>query len=193
MGRTVVFIAPDVWAVDLPVIFGQVEVNALDWIENKTDALLRSLGEPGAHQVCLKLVRKLDQFNEMQQFRRDFGPDLDASVTCLVEHPIQPGLAKWAALQAAEKTLKAFIRLHKQEPSKQGHDLQKLADHAARAGMGEVASELIAQVQCPAGVRYGEVAVSPSEAVDAHDAAVEICHFAAAAESEFHKNFVFPG
>lgn len=105
--------------------------------------------------------------------------DLQASVTLLVSKPPQYGLSKWEALQATEKFLKALIT-KKGGTYKFVHDLNGLASNAESLGHPAIPRSGLAKIQCPAGVRYGTPTVTMKEAVEAHQAALEVCGLIAA-------------
>jgi hypothetical protein len=115
------------------------------------------------------------------QFVNEVQGDLDAVVSHLVAHKSQLGLSKWASLQAVEKILKAYIVTKDQtmDVKKIGHKLGELAVAAENLGLPAIPNGYIADVQCSAGVRYGEVAVSVEEAGIAHLISLEVCEVAA--------------
>ena len=59
------------------------------------------------------------------------------------------------------------------------HSLEGLFDQATRLGLPAPPRQYLTDVQCPAGVRYGEVAVTVDEAVKAHLASLELGDVAA--------------
>ncbi len=113
-----------------------------------------------------------------EDYVREAIGDFEAAVFHLMEHRPQPGLSKWASLQAVEKLLKAFIT-KKGEQVKRDHSLQGHFEQAEQLGLPKPPQQYILDVQCSAGVRYGEVAVSVGEAVKAHLLSLEICEVAA--------------
>ena len=66
-------------------------------------------------------------------------------------------------------------------PFEKVHNLTKLSALTATAGLHEADQQLLAAVQCSAGVRYGEEVVSVAEAVAAHHAALELSWYLAEA------------
>ena len=76
-------------------------------------------------------------------------------------------------MQFVEKLLKACIRKGGEKP-KRHHDLSQLASEATHHGCPEVPEYLIRNVQCPAGVRYGETGVTLTQAVGALHSAIKI-------------------
>lgn len=87
-------------------------------------------------------------------------------------------MAKWAALQAVEKTYKAFLVVHRAKVPKR-HKIAELSKLAAALDLHPADPELIAAVECDPGVRYGEVSVSLPDAVAAHHAALELTWYVA--------------
>jgi hypothetical protein len=116
---------------------------------------------------------KIESISESEFVKEAIG-DIHVSVTHLFATPPQYGLSKWSSLQAVEKLLKAFI--HQQGGQVERiHKLEKLSEAAESLRLPPVPRSLLDKIQCPAGVRYGEIDVTPIEAVDAHHAALAIC------------------
>lgn len=99
--------------------------------------------------------------------------DLQTSAEQLVTPHPQPGLSKWASLQASEKALKAYLE-EDDVVFPHSHNLVRLADLAEEAGLPPVQRDWLEAVQCPAGVRYGDPAVPVADAVAAHNAALQV-------------------
>jgi hypothetical protein len=89
-----------------------------------------------------------------------------------------PGLAKWAALQAVEKSYKGFLAMN-QGVIPKTHDLGTLSKLAGKFGLHPADPKLIANVECDPSVRYGETNVSLEEAVAAHHAALDLSWYVA--------------
>ena len=100
--------------------------------------------------------------------------DLTASVEHLFSRPVQCGLSRWSSLQAVEKFLKAFIH-GKGGQFARIHLLDDLANDAESRGLAAVDRKALAAVQCSAGVRYGSEHTTPTQACEAHRAAMSIC------------------
>lgn len=73
--------------------------------------------------------------------------------------------SKWASLQLAEKTMKSKLQLSIVE-FKRNHDLPGLAKKLYDIGI-KIDDYIIKNIQCAAGVRYGEISVTRIEAVTA--------------------------
>jgi HEPN domain-containing protein len=89
-----------------------------------------------------------------------------------------PGLAKWAALQAVEKTYKGFLAMNQSKIPKT-HEIGTLSKLAAKFGLDPADAKLIADVECDPSVRYGETKVSLEDAVAAHHAALDLSWYVA--------------
>jgi hypothetical protein len=99
--------------------------------------------------------------------------DLDTTVEHLVGQRGDLGLARWAALQAVEKMLKAYIAL-REVVYKHSHELDRLATDAEALGLPILDRSWLAYVQCSAGVRYGTEKIEMESAVAAHHASIGI-------------------
>lgn len=87
------------------------------------------------------------------------------------------GLAKWAAQQMVEKSLKAYIVQKNGQNSTmklRTHDLKKLSEIASKYGL-KLYEDLILNVNCLPGVRYEEEHISLESAVTAQHAALKLC------------------
>lgn len=73
--------------------------------------------------------------------------------------------SKWASLQLAEKTMKSKLEMSGVE-FKRIHDLSSLAKKLDDIGV-RIDDSIIQNIQCAAGVRYGEILVTRMEAVAA--------------------------
>jgi hypothetical protein len=99
--------------------------------------------------------------------------DIDTTVEHLTGQRGDLGLARWAALQAVEKMLKAYIAL-RNVAYKHSHELDQLATDAEGLGLPILDRSWLAYVQCSAGVRYGTEKVNIEPAVAAHHASIGI-------------------
>ena len=200
-GRTVVLIRGDVWEAWLPrmlgshVLFasatqpsddiaaGQVDsgsparYNVLDSITDLAPGLRRSLVPLETREILANFTSAFEDYYLIEQVRglelaRQARHDYDATVHHLLAGA--NGQARWSALQAAEKMLKAFIADAGEAYPRRGHLLSPVAVKAVELGMGEIPSTLLAAAQCDPAVRYGELRASRDEAVAAHYASLDI-------------------
>jgi hypothetical protein len=155
----------------------------VDLVEDLTADFARSLTAEevikigAAFVIGMGAYSALRVINDVDYVREAVG-DFDAAVFHLVDHQPQPGLSKWASLQAIEKLTKAYIA-QKGGTVRFIHSLQRLTDQAITLGLPAPPEQYLADVQCPAGVRYGEVAVSVEDALKAHLISLELCEGAA--------------
>lgn len=205
LGRVVVPLRGSLYAIRCPVVYGSVRFvcepgrfgqprpsigvrtvptcNVIDLIDDFTTGLAQSLTAEEvvkiglAHTSAMAAHIAVHAISDVQFATEAIG-DLDAAVRNLMEHKPQAGLSKWASLQAVEKLLKAYI-------TATGGTVQRhhrLGDHvgdAVKRGLPPPPKRYIVDLQCPAGVRYGQIAVSVEEANIAHLISLEMCEVAA--------------
>lgn len=201
--KMAVLIRGDLYRIRLPLCFGSVNVtcsaehlgitdksrlgtrnqlptiNVLDLLDDFTDDYGRSLTKEELSGLMNSFLLGFDARNKIEsisesEFVKEAIGDIHVSVSHLFATPPQYGLSKWSSLQAVEKLLKAFIHQQGGQVEKI-HQLEKLAERAESLGLPPVPRSWLDQIQCSAGVRYGEIDVTPVEAVDAHYAALAIC------------------
>lgn len=205
IGRVVLPLRGDLYLINCPTTGGEVQFvcephsfgqpremigvdaaptcNMVDLVEDMTPDLARSLTAEEVIKIGIAVTIGMAAYSALEVIRdveyvRAAVGDFDAAVAHLVEHRPQPGLSKWASLQAVEKLVKAYIS-QKGEAVRRTHSLEGLYDQAAKLGLPAPPRQYLADVQCPAGVRYGEVAVSVEEALKAHLVSLELGDVAA--------------
>lgn len=157
--------------------------NIVDLVADLTPDFAGSLTAEEVVKIGVTFVNGMGAYsalrvvNDVEYVSESVG-DFDAAVFHLMEHRPQAGLSKWATLQAVEKLIKAYIA-QKGGIVKRTHSLHDLAAQAVTFGLPAPPKQYLDDVQCPAGVRYGEVAVSVEEAVKAHHVSLEMCEVAA--------------
>lgn len=156
-----------------------LEINPLHYIVDLTETYVRSLTLSELEEISKLFKWALDLFELIRaaashNLVKEAMGDLHAAVANLFTIPPHYGQSKWASQQATEKLLKAYIEKKGKEP-KHVHDIQKLADYAHSLGMVRFRSDEIEKIQCPAGVRYGDICVSLLETIEAHHASLNIC------------------
>lgn len=154
------------------------DYNVLDAIVGLPDGLAESLTEAEREGILQVFLWGREAYEMLWRPRRTglvglAQADLRTAVTALSGHDWHPGPSKWASLQASEKLLKAFIE-DRGGTYKFSHDLSALEAQAVGLGLPTLDSGWIQAVQCPAGVRYGQPAVSLAEAVDAHHGSLRV-------------------
>lgn len=201
--KMAVIIRGDLYRLRLPLIFGAANVicspdqygvtgqavagsggrlptiNVLDLIDDLTEEYAKSLTKDELaalffqFQLGYAAMNEIAFISETELVTEAIG-NIDASVAHLFANQPQFGLSKWASLQATEKLSKAFIS-QKGEKYKTTHRLDELASKAESLGLNVIPRDLLDKVQCTPGVRYGDPTVSLSEAVAAHQIALDIC------------------
>ena len=157
-----------------------VTVNILDSIEGLTKHYAESLRDEELRELANRYVMALHAVELIKVASQHFSlvPEARGNMTNAVEllfsTPPQYGLSKWESLQAAEKVLKAFISA-KGAKFKFTHILEDLALPAELLGLPMIPRAELRDIQCSPQVRYGDIPVSPREAVKAHQAALSVC------------------
>lgn len=155
------------------------DYNVLDAIRDLPDGLAKSLTGAEREEVLNGFLLGRRAHVALGRLKRGQGlvemarGDLHAAVTHLSEKWVKAGQSKWASLQAAEKILKAYIE-EAGGSYKFSHELSDLRTQAEKLGLPRVHTGWTQDIQCPAGVRYGQPAVSVSEAVTAHHASLRM-------------------
>ncbi len=205
IGRVVMPLRGDLYIINCPTTYGTVQFvcephsfgqvrekigtdapptcNIIDLIEDLTSDFARSLTAEEVVKIGIAFVNGMGAYSALRvvndvEYMSEAVGDFDAAVFHLMEHRPQAGLSKWATLQAVEKLIKAYIS-QKGGTVKRIHLLPDLAAYAATFGFPAPPKQYLDDIQCPAGVRYGEVTVSVEEAVKAHLVSLEICEVAA--------------
>ena len=154
-------------------------LNPLICIEGLTAELARSLSSGEMRYIEEIFVLGLTGLQFLQEIRgkvfiAEAIADEQAAVSHLFARTCHYGQSKWASLQFVEKLLKCYLKL-KAVTYRRIHDLTELADLAENNGLSPLSRQLTNNVQCPPDVRYGEIAVTLFEAVNAHHASLELC------------------
>ena len=201
-GSVALLIRGDPWKMVLPRIYGSVTCNCDPDLEKYRNAPRITTGpqRPNYNVLCCiedfpaGLANALTE-NERREILRFFMnthevlqslenisdkpyvneaiADLQSATAFILGRPPQYGLSKWSSLQFVEKLLKSFLEL-KKAPIPKHHDLQKIAQGAQTFGLVLPNAAQLASVQCTAGVRYGEVAVTLGEAISAHHVSLDL-------------------
>lgn len=155
------------------------EINILNLVDGLTKNYVKKLNREELKSIFNSFTLGNDARNWIETLLDNLliqqaKGDIDASVNHIFTNTPQYGLSKWASLQATEKMIKAYIE-EKIGKYPFGHNLKILAEKAKQAGLREIPEALLDIIQCPAGIRYGNPAVSLVEAVQAHHACIAIC------------------
>lgn len=200
VGRTVLMLRDDKWVMQIPRAYGRVQFevsrtpnnaarqaaqmginplryNVLDGIENLPDGLRKTLTDD-------ELASTMDHF--MLAFHALTGIEAltdvplvaaaQSDIAACVHHITAPHEdfmnAKWSALHATEKLIKAAM-----ESAELGfdytHALKKLASAARAGGLKIEIDDLVDSLRCTPSIRYHEETASLQEAIAAHRASLE--------------------
>jgi len=200
-GYVVILIREDPWRLRLPLVFGKVAyvaerdlskhskdhplgesgklpvVNVLGIIEELPQSLASQLSDSECRQILHSFSVLLNCMSHIEDLRdtrylSEVRADINAAITHLMAIPPHHGQSKWASSQAAEKLVKSFLKV-RGIPFRKSHDLSELASVSKGAGL-LLSAPLLASVATPAGVRYGELAVSLKSALDSHHSSLLI-------------------
>ena len=195
-GIIAILIKGQPWKVQLPCIFGTVELicdrnlstpqndisqpapntiptyNVLLAIENLQESLAKDLTDLELHNILVQFKTGLDSLNLLADLNhesmiKEAKIDLSNAVSNLVAPIPHYGMSKYASLQFTEKIIKSKFR---QAGSRfpYVHDLTELANIAKEKGICDINAEKISKIQCTAGARYGDENVTLLEAMEAH-------------------------
>lgn len=112
----------------------------------------------------LNAVQSLRRCNDapyMDQAKNDY----DVAVSNIFNKYPNYNNSKWASLQLSEKTMKSKLQMSGVK-YKQNHNLSELCKKLNHIGI-KIDEKIIKNIQCKAGVRYGEISVTRMEAVTA--------------------------
>jgi hypothetical protein len=200
IGKVVIPLRGALYCINCPTVFGKVNFvcepntfgitrenigekvsptfNIVDSIQDFTKDFALSLTSEEVVKVSVAFVSAMGAFMPLRaiedvKYVSEALGNFDAATSHLMEHKPQFGLSKWESLQAVEKLLKAYIDLNG-GVIERTHSLQKLFDIANKFGLPFPPEGYLADLQCPAGVRYGEIVVSEKDAVIAQRISLEL-------------------
>ncbi|MDQ3711044.1 MAG: hypothetical protein M3388_02305 [Acidobacteriota bacterium] len=177
--KMAILIRGDAFRVRLPLIAGTPKIDIFDLVDDLTETYRKSLNQEEINLIITQFnigqraKCELDSLINNTLIKQAKG-DIEASVYHLFTTPPQYGLSKWASLQATEKVIKTFIQ-EKVGSYKYGHDLDKQAEDAQSVGLNPISRNNLTSIQCLSGVRYGKIVVNLVEAIQAHQASLEVC------------------
>jgi len=155
--------------------------NLLRFVEDLPQTLAEELTNDELKSLCMFIIEsnyffdKLDQLGKTNELARSAHVDLNTAADHCMSGASQYGQSRWAALQACEKMLKCFIA-SKGKPYPHIHKLSRLANIAFPLGLPKIDDDLLAKVQCNAGIRYGKEKPKLAEVVNAIHTSIMISH-----------------
>ncbi len=156
----------------------ELSYSVLCCIEDFSAGLARTLTQNERDEILQFFMNSLEVLHSIENisskpYVNEASADLQLAVALIMAKRPQYGLSKWSSLQFVEKLLKSFLELKKTSIPKH-HNLQKIFRAAEAFGLVLPNAAQLPLVQCVAGVRYGEVQVTLSEAISAHHASLTL-------------------
>lgn len=201
-GKAAVLIKGDPWKIKFPLLFGRAKfvfdpdlekhkeepktkisepivANPLKCIERFTADIAKSLTKSEMSQLAQFFVSTFETLQRVVEIKNkpyipEARADLDSAVNNIFSSPPNYGQSRWASLQFTEKLFKCFLKLKNVSFPKK-HDLEFLSNLASQNGLPTISDSIIKDIQCPAGVRYGEITVTLEEAILAHHSSLKVC------------------
>lgn len=179
IGKAVILVRGDPYVMKLPLMNGRWNgiVDVTKTFEGMTKDLFAELVELDRADMVTAFVWFLERFTKIVDLPPAVTANIDTAILQMMNRNPHYGESKWASLQAAEKTLKAFITQKGKTPPRT-HDLKDLLERAEALGLPKGFWPVLALIQCSAGVRYGN-GVMLDQAVVAHHASIDLCAFIA--------------
>lgn len=191
-GSYILVIKNEPWEVIFPLCYGQNEftidanlqrenrsvitsggrnipsINILWHVKNMTREVASSLSDDERQKIlkeymfglnAVQSLRSMKGIPYMDQAMNDF----DISVSNIFHKYPDYNNSKWASLQFAEKTMKAKLKLEGID-FKKDHKLSMLSEKLKSLSIN-IPDQVISNIQCSAGVRYGEQTVTKRGAI----------------------------
>ena len=185
LGRMLVILGGDPWALNFPPVFGTCRPDLTNMIEGGNPTLIPRI-TPVERQVLDRiLVPTFGVLKAVNRIPPDLYADWRGAVDYAVSVPASFGMSRWASQQAVEKVCKEFLRHRSALPAhlSRSHDLDLLADEVDKLNLLRIDRSVLSKLKCKPGMRYPEDAAYQNatliEAVEANQASVAICgHFA---------------
>lgn len=158
---------------------GPVSLNLAEHIPKLTSDLAGRVEHAEQSEILRWFVICFNTFNTLQdrmmdwRYRDQILTNIDSSFRYLVAQVPNYGESIWSSLQATEKAIKSVLVLKGHNP-KWLHELEKLAGEIQ--GHPKVRVDLLKDIQCKAGVRYGDEPIDLARAKKAHCAMIEFIH-----------------
>jgi HEPN domain-containing protein len=191
-GSYVLMIRNEPWKVEFPLCYGRnnftidsdlsknkrfiiandgqkiPSVNILSHVENMTYRIAQSLSDMERESILKDYIFALNSVQHLRSLKdtpymEQAMNDYDMAINNIFYKYPDYNNAKWSALQFAEKSLKSKL-LQSNITFKRNHNLSSLAENVVKLGI-KIPTQVIENIQCTAGVRYGETKVNKQEAI----------------------------
>lgn len=190
----------DPWKLNIPLIFGRFLIlcdrniakskrhssvnigdnylNPIIYIGGITETFAKTLTHQELSYIATEFKLGLSFYNILRQiidkpFIKEAESDINNSINTIFSNPPHYGQSKGSTLQFAEKTIKSYLRI-KNISYPRSHILTDLSTLAIDNGLPILKPEYLQNIQCPAGVRYGEINVALNEAILSMQSAIQI-------------------
>lgn len=206
-GSVAIMIREDAWNLVIPLIIGRVPavcdpaidkykkmpkmsaggpppiLNILNCIDNMTEQYASQLSREELDSIMNIFGIALSSLSALKErsskpYIKEAVSDLSSAVHHIFSLPPHHGLSKWSSLQFTEKLLKSFLKT-KGVDIPHIHKLHVLSEIALKHGLPRLDTYQLNNIQCDAGVRYGESAISLRNAIDAHHASIKLANIIA--------------
>jgi hypothetical protein len=197
--RIVVLADCDLWELRLPIIFGNCKVyadrklsnddgksalgppvlNACDTLTGLRQARLDNFSDEdldevfSQFQIGMNVRQAFDRFQKSNNLFRESQSDMATAVMHLTAQIPNYGQSRWASLQFAEKFMKGLLR-EKSVPFPGTHKLSKLHDILETSIPSLDLKFLLPDIECTAGVRYGDEQSTRDQAYIAHKSSLSL-------------------
>ncbi len=200
-GSYILVIKNEPWEVELPLCYGQINftindnlnkteaylitgdgskipnINILWHVKDITQEIASSLTDTEREGLLKEYMFGLNAVQSLRglskvEFMTQAMNDYDVAVSNIFHKYPDYNNSKWASLQFAEKTMKAKLTLEG-IPFDKIHDLSKLANKLKPVGLN-IPPPILSNIQCKAGVRYGQETVKKNEAILALQSALAL-------------------
>lgn len=172
-GRGLVAIRNTPYRVTIPVIYGELEINILEFIDDATPNMLRRLNNAEINALAKDIGEYIQGYLRAEKYIGIARADIEASIDFIIGDVRDFGLSKWSSLQALEKAIKQSYSDITGNKAKCIHRLQELADALRNKGGVLLDPKEIDKVMCKPSVRYEKDRVTMSEAIIAHKSALK--------------------
>ena len=176
IGKAVVLVRGDPYVMRLPLILGKWDgiIDVTKTYDGMTKDLFADLPERDRTEMVNAFGWFLERFQKISHLPPPVTANIDTAILQMISQNPHYGELQWASLQAAEKTLKEFIKRRNGKPP-HTHKLDRLLAQAEGLGLPPGYWPVLTMIQCGAGVRYDN-GVTLDQAVLAHHGSIDFAH-----------------
>jgi hypothetical protein len=155
--------------------------NIYKFVESITPNIIKDISQEEklkAYSIfnhAVELYNLFERENLRSELINSAKADYEKSIDYLMGNNKSTGLSKWSSLQATEKVLKSALSCKKVNFHRT-HNLFDLFEQLYSIGFPKSDDNLIGQVQCLPGIRYGDNKYSLAEAINSHHISIFLCN-----------------